>query len=126
VNVFFKFLGTVIAGISLTRMQETVLGVVLPIVLLAIFEIVYRNKPYKVEIVEEGNETPADDDMASHGRRQGTLAIKTVAYALLGVGAMIFVLGILASHGRTSVLGISLLIILLGVFLLWMPGKKNK
>src|SRR5690606_9149079 len=51
VNVFFKFISPVVLGISLDRMQETVLGVSLPIALLAIFEVVYRNTPYRVPVV---------------------------------------------------------------------------
>jgi len=122
VNVFFKFLGPAVLDVSLTRMQETVLGVVLPIVLLAVFEVIYRKKPYRVSVTAK-TDASVEQEVASHGERQGTLAIRTVAYALLGVGAMIFILGILAPYGKASVLGISVLIVLLGGLLRWMSSK---
>jgi len=123
VNVFFKFLGPAVLDVSLTRMQETVLGVVLPIVLLAVFEVIYRKKPYRVSATAK-TDASVEQEVASHGERQGTLAIRTVAYALLGVGAMIFILGILAPYGKASVLGISVLIVLLGGLLRWMSSKR--
>ncbi|MGK6350119.1 sodium:solute symporter family protein [Parapedobacter sp. DT-150] len=124
VNVSFKFLAPSLLDMTLTRMQETVLGVSLPIVLLAIFEILYRNNPYRVPINTVPDETAATA-VRSHGKQQSAMAVKTVAFALLGVGLMIFVLGLMAGHGRTSVLVISLLIITLGIGLLVMIRKKR-
>ncbi len=124
VNLCFKFLTPAVFNISLDRMQEMVLGVSLPILLLIVFEVVYRHKPYRVSVAVP-DDMPAGDNPA-HGKRQSALAIKTVAFALLGVGLMIFVLGILAAHGQTAVLGISLLIILLGAGLLLSLRQRKR
>src|SRR5690606_32556762 len=105
-------------------MQETVLGVALPIVLLAIFEVVYRKMPYRVPEVVVVHDASVVDEQA-HGKRQSALAIKTVAYALLGVGLIIFVLGLLATHGRSAVLSISMAIVLLGAGLLLSLRNKH-
>ena len=122
VNAFFKFLGPVVLDMSLTRMQETVLGVTLPIVLLAIFEIVYRKNPYRVaepEVMSTTMETSEEEaEEQVHGAKQSRLAIRTVAFALLGVGTMILILGLLAESGRGSVVSVAGAIILLSVLLL--------
>jgi SSS family transporter len=124
VNVFFKFLAPSVLGYGLNRMQETVLGVVLPLVLLAMFELLYRKQPYRVI---EVTEIPGLGDTAAEieGTRQSNLAIRTVAYALLGVGLMIFVLGLLAASGKAAVLVISLLIVVLGGFLWRYSGRAR-
>src|SRR5690606_39615254 len=51
VNIFFKFISPALLGLSLDRMQETVLGVSLPVVLLAIFEVAFRKTPYRAPAV---------------------------------------------------------------------------
>src|SRR5690606_9114624 len=105
VNAFFKFLGPVVLDVGLTRMQETVLGVALPIVVLAVFELIYRKRPYRIaEAVTAAPAGPSETTAQAHGAQQSRLAIRTVAYALLGVGTMIFVLGLMAESGRWSVL----------------------
>ena len=119
VNVFFKFLGPAVLDVSLTRMQETVLGVVLPIVLLAVFEVIYRKTPYQVQEMNSTATTPPEDAAEqAHGAQQSRLAIRTVAYALLGVGTMILVLGLMAEGGRWSVLSVAGAILVTSVLLL--------
>jgi len=117
--VFFKFLGPAVLDVSLTRMQETVLGVVLPIVLLAVFEVIYRKTPYQVQEMNSTATTPPEDAAEqAHGAQQSRLAIRTVAYALLGVGTMILVLGLMAEGGRWSVLSVAGAILVTSVLLL--------
>jgi len=125
VNLCFKLVTPAAFNISLDRMQEMVLGVSLPILLLIAFEVMYRHKPYRVSEVAVPADMPAGDD-PTHGKRQSALAIKTVAFALLGVGLMIFVLGILATYGQIAVLVISLLIMLLGAVLLLSMRKRKR
>lgn len=117
VNVFFKFGAPALLNISLDRMQEMVLGVSLPIVLLAIFEVIYRKKPYKVPAVDAMVELEETAEKA-HGVKQSQLAIRTVAFALLGVGTMILVLGLMATSGRWSVVLVAGAILALGLLLI--------
>lgn len=126
VNIFFKFISPTVLEISLDRMQETVLGVFLPIVLLAIFEAVYRKTPYRVPVIATADESSADGDEALHGKLQGALAVRTIALALLGVGSLIFLLGLFATHGKAAVLVISLVIVILGVVLLWSSRRSRR
>src|SRR3546814_8954709 len=125
-SVFFKFIAPAVLEISLDRMQETVLGVSLPIVLLAIFEVAYRNTPYRVPVVASADERVADGEEALHGKLQGALAIKTIALALLGVGSLIFILGLFATHGKIAVLIIALVIVMLGVMLLLSSRRSQQ
>ncbi|MBK1440113.1 Na+:solute symporter [Parapedobacter sp. ISTM3] len=123
INVFFKFGAPPLLNVMLDRMQETVLGVSLPIMLLAIFEVVYRRRPYRIATSADAAADGAE--VASHGKQQSALAIKTVALALLGVGLMIMVLGLLAASGRPAVLTIAFMIVALGTCLLRMAYRKR-
>src|SRR5690606_11739468 len=53
VNLFFKFLAPSLLNIKLGRMEETVLGVFLPLVLLLLFELRYYRKP--ITVVEQSS-----------------------------------------------------------------------
>ena len=128
VNIFFKFISPALLGLSLDRMQETVLGVSLPVVLLAIFEVAFRKTPYRAPAVLADADVP-DDSEFLHGKLQGALAVKTIALALLAVGSLILVLGLLATHGKIAVCLIALVIIILGAMLLFSArrsARKNR
>ena len=125
VNIFFKFISPALLEFSLDRMQEMVLGVSLPIALLVVFEIVYRKTPYRVPAVAAGGESSIQGDGTAHGRLQGALAVKTIALSLLGVGSLIFILGLIASHGQAAVLIIASVIVMLGAALL-LSSRSNK
>jgi len=133
VNLFFKFLAPSLLNIKLGRMEETVLGVFLPLVLLLLFELRYYRKPITVvekssviEIgVEEEWERKYLETANQSGKQQSKAAIKTVGCALLGVGSMIFILGLISSIGRVSVLSVSGIIILLGLMCIY-PFKRTK
>lgn len=124
VNVFFKFVAPALLTITLNRMQEMVLGVALPIVLLVIFEVIYRKKPYQVtgalDTVAHAGEMATQTD----GAQQSRLAIRTVAFALLGVGVMILILGFMAITGKWSVISVAGAIVLLGTLLL-IPKQRR-
>ena len=64
-------------------MRETVLGVSLPILLLVLFEVVYSKKSYWVleDVLEEEGASAVDE--RAHGKCQSALAIKAVAFLLL-------------------------------------------
>lgn len=122
VNLFFKFGAPAVLGFSLDRMQEIVLGVSLPIALLLLFEIIYRHKPYHLLVVESP-EIPLTEHPIAHGKRQSVLAVRTIAFALLGVGVLILILGFLASYGQAAVIGVASAILLIG-FTLWIRARK--
>jgi len=126
VNIFFKFVSPDVLGIALDRMQETVLGVSLPIVLLAVFEVVYRNTPYRVPTATQADGAIPDGDQALHGELQGALATKTIAWALLGVGLLIFILGMFATDGWIAVSTVALIIIALGAALLVSSLRRQR
>ncbi len=117
VNVFFKFISPGLLGVGLGRMEETVLGVSLPILLLTIFELIYRKKPYRVaNLVQVVRAEDASQQV--QGAQQSQLAIKTVAFALIGVGIMILVLGLMAETGKWSVVSVAGAILVLGLVLI--------
>ncbi|MFC7526681.1 sodium:solute symporter family protein [Parapedobacter sp. GCM10030251] len=126
INLFFKFGAPLLFDVSLNRMQETVLGVSLPILLLAVFEVIYRNKAYRVPDVAVPDSARDTDTGSSRGKRQSALAAKTIAVTLLGVGLIIFVLGLFATRGKTIVLVTALAITLLGIGLLVSRPRQKR
>ncbi|MFC3197730.1 sodium:solute symporter family protein [Parapedobacter deserti] len=126
VNLFYKFGAPLLFDISLNRMQETVLGVSLPILLLVVFEVIYRNKAYRVPDVAVPDSSRDTDAGSSRGKRQSALATKTIGVTLLGVSLIIFVLGLFATHGRTIVLATSLATTLLGTGLLVSRPRQKR
>src|SRR5690606_20882146 len=102
VNLFFKFLAPGLLDIKLNRMEETVLGVTLPLLLLLFFELRYHRKDYRIPSNED-TVGQADPESIAHGNQQSNMAMKTVGYALLGVGIMILILGLISPTGKLSV-----------------------
>ncbi|NGM61489.1 Na+:solute symporter [Sphingobacterium sp. SGG-5] len=131
INLFFKFLAPSLLNITLGRMAETVLGVFLPLALLLFFELFHRKKVEVLVTTEsdgsESETTPADIELEAEAlaatNQQSKMAIRTVGYALLGVGSMIFILGLVSSIGRISVLSVSGVIIILGLLAVYRSRK---
>lgn len=123
VNLFFKFLAPVVMGVSLDRTQEMVLGVSLPLLLLIIFEVWYAIRGQKsVQVYRLPELTPDDNDM---GAVKNKLAVRVIAITLLCTGAMILVLGIIASSGKLPVILVSLIILVFSGYLL-RRGYSNR
>lgn len=138
VNLFFKFLSPALLGIRLDRTEEMVLGVSLPLLLLLFFEGWYAMRPVPApagpmtgSLVPETSgkqgtpvnpAPPAGDPGTGGGNRQ---ALKVLGIALLCTGALIFVLGILAPHGRLPVLLVASVILLFSMYLLRKAKKER-
>ena len=132
VNLFFKFLAPSLLGISLGRMEETVLGVFLPLGILLCFEVVNKNSHHALDldVVQMNTREDAqieieDTKLADSGSQQSRAAIRTVGVALLGVGLMIFILGLFSQIGRISVLTVAVTILILGLLCVFpIKGKR--
>src|SRR5690606_3255661 len=130
VNLFFKFLAPELLNISLGRMGETVLGVFLPLALLLFFELFNRKKQFpnhlEIPVDEIAVDTENQEVIESNtSNQQSKAAIRTVGYALLGVGSMIFILGLISSVGRISVLSVSSVILALGSWAVFVAREKK-
>src|SRR5690606_40059917 len=88
--------------------------------------LVYRNTPYRVPTATQADGAIPDGDQALHGELQGALATKTIAWALLGVGLLIFILGMFATDGWIAVSTVALIIIALGAALLVSSLRRQR
>lgn len=133
VNLFFKVLSPVLIGLKLSRTVETVMGVGLPLILLAMFEAYYqwRNQYAEQALAMEkrasGNKSsgyhPHDHKEA---QRQNAFGVRVIVMASAAVGLGIVVLGFLSERGfvTSSVGGIILAIAFWGLWKIAMAKKR--
>ncbi len=125
INVVFKFATPYLLDFSLTRTQEMTIGVVVPILVLLIFELKYffaqkenpdynRYQEFKTRQAEETLEQVDSGSQNKHGR-------KVISLGVIGTGVLIIAIGIFAVTGRFLVLGAGVIIITVGLFV-----KLNK
>ncbi|WP_257668901.1 sodium:solute symporter family protein [Parapedobacter tibetensis] len=115
VNLFFKFLSPSVLRFGLDRTQEMVLGVLLPVGLLALFEVIYAwKKPQSMVVQALPVDSPATESAAVENRQsalQNKRALRVIAYALLLTGVTMLGLGVMATTGRTIMISIALLLL---------------
>ena len=108
-NLFFKLgLGQTIGIESLNRSTEMLLGILYPVVLMIILELVFRkisadapSIPISVAI-HDTSETDLDSDSNKHKYSQTVISL-----AILAIGFLVFFLGLVSDTGKiiTSILG---------------------
>jgi solute:Na+ symporter, SSS family len=121
INLFVKFIAPSLFGISLTRANEMILGVALPIVLLIVFEII--NKVKGVKYVPEV-EVEAEEDITVEAAKANTHGVKIMSIGIIAVAVLLAFLGIIADSSRTLIIGVALVILALGV-VMYLKNKKN-
>ncbi|UOE46227.1 Na+:solute symporter [Mucilaginibacter sp. SMC90] len=118
-GLFFKTIAPALFNFSLSRTVETVVGVGLPVLLLAIVELMARaaNKigPDFIRAAEmpEATERALSGDAA----RQNVFGVKVIAVSMAVVGAGIMTLGIIATSASAMALGVGAFIIFLAVWI---------
>lgn len=117
VSLFFKVLGPSVAGITLSRTMETVVGVGFPLLLLCLFEVyAYFSQldiPYLV--------IAPDGATAFNNReaiKQNIFGIRVIALSTGFVGLGITILGAIAENGRVAfITGIVIMLIAVAVLI---------
>lgn len=129
INLFLKFITPWLLNFSLNRAEEMLTGVLIPIIILSIFEVYYRvgsplNHPISgSDAIPEGVSTETGNDGASN---QNRFAIKVLGIGLLLTGLLISILGIAAPVGKVIVLTVGVVIVLIGGFLMVRGSKKEE
>lgn len=120
VNALFKFI-TPLAGFSLDRAGEMLVGVLVPALLLAGYEL-YRTWRPAAEIpmlVKEPVETSGDDGAANN-----RFSVRVIGIGAILAGGFVAVLGALADEHRLIPLGMGLLLLAIGITA-FIYGKKK-
>lgn len=133
VNAFFKFIMPMF-GHSLTRTEETLIGVSLPLILLIIFETYFalkkRSDPryfnYQIQkqqqISAQIEETPADVEVET---KNNAYSLRVIGYAIAASGLIISIIGLIAPTGKYVIIPIAALLLILGISIV-KRNVKNK
>lgn len=130
VNLFFKFVTPSLFGLSLDRTGETVLGVSLPIVLLALYELMakfrgvvscpqYDDYVATRKGVNVRDKAPEEPDNG----KDNAFSVKIIGLGISVSGALICLIGALSRGSASVVCPIGGLLFVLGTFL-YLKGKK--
>ena len=113
INCFFKFLSPLLLGFSLDRAEEMLVGVMVPLGILGIFEILLPSR--KTQTAATGQVEPTTE---SHSNSQNILALKVMGITLISTGLLIIGLGIFTPTSQIIVIFTGLVVTTLGLLLL--------
>ncbi len=125
INAFFKFFAPDLIDVTLGRAMEMVVGMGIPIVLLAILEIYFmQTKSSTIEFdnyvkIASAKEDTSDDEEDAKGNKKGT---RVIGIGVASTGVLILILSFLAEDAKYLVGGMGLAILLLGIYII----KKSK
>lgn len=122
INSVFKFI-TPVFGFALDRTWEMIVGVSVPVVLLAIYEIYARcfkgQDPSYIKYKEWEKERALSNDRDATCNDFGKKVIRT---GVCVVGVMVLILGTIANHDRLLIVISGIILLMVGV----LPGLKRK
>lgn len=125
INLVFKFITPTLLGLYLDRAAEMLVGVFVPIGILALFEVYYAFTQDTLPA------TPEPTDGANHkaidleSSQQNLFALKVLGLALVATSLLIGVLGLLVEDTPVIVLVVAFVILLVGLALRYL-SKRNR
>ncbi|XPF95776.1 sodium:solute symporter family protein [Colwellia sp. RE-S-Sl-9] len=130
VNGFFKFVSPTLLSLSLDRAQEMMLGVGLPMVILAVFELILRARkkqaPLYQAYIEATEVRTAAAEFVSNEQHQSDNAkgIKVIGFGITAIGAIMLSLAIIADKGQLVVAIMGAIILALGAIIFYVCREK--
>jgi SSS family solute:Na+ symporter len=134
ISLGFKFLYPELTGNSLSRAAEMVVGVIVPVSVIALFEIGLwlKKSPatdfenyqgYLLSKTSSETNTPESDDLTEQENKFGK---RMIAIGILVTGLIIGVLGLMAENGRIYVIGMAVILLTIGgrIYLKARTSKK--
>lgn len=118
INIFFKFLSPVLLTFSLSRSEEMLVGVFVPLLLLLFFEFFPTGSRKAIQPVDT---TGVRISAVSENR----YAIRILGYAVFLTGILIILLGLGASAVRSWVISVGVIITVLGTLLFGNARNSN-
>jgi SSS family solute:Na+ symporter len=120
VNLFFKTLAPLLLDFKLSRGMETIVGVGLPLLLLAAYELWARSKHviadeytiYKLSRDQrKQNAVEMDPEEALEIEKQNRFGLQVIAAALLFTAVMLFILSFLTTDGKLVTAGVAVVVL---------------
>lgn len=132
VNFLFKFILPVTNDFSLTRSQEMMVGVLVPVAVLLAFEIRYRlagseNAQYEHYVAARLQRHPAASEQEhAAGLEANRYGRRIIGIGVLAIGLMIGLLGVLADQANTLIFTTGVVIATISLVVIpkpWFAGK---
>lgn len=135
INLFFKILAPILFHLKLNRGEEMLLGIGIPLLLLTLNEwglnkaesVDYQSyKKYKASKLDGGTEqilgSVVDNLEAEMAQKQNRFGLKVIAFSLVFVAFILFILSFLTTIGKGLTASIALVILLAS----WIPFSQSK
>ena len=121
INAFFKFLAPQLLDIQLDRTAEMMLGVGLPVSLLALIEIYSSIKKTEPQAyLDYQNQIKAQESTAVlHDEAGNKRGAKVIGLGVVATGLLVFPLSFMAATGAFLVAGMGVLVLVLGTFIIY-------
>lgn len=129
VSLFFKIFSSDLLGIKLNRTLETSIGVGLPILILALFEMIYwlNGQERNNSILLSSDKNQGQKEQVSNhesANQQNKFGVRIIGFSIGFVGVGIVILGIIANYNIPAiVVGISVLLISIPI---WLSSNRIK
>ncbi|MFA6087758.1 sodium:solute symporter family protein [Mucilaginibacter sp.] len=109
ISLFFKLLAPGLLGIKLSRVWETALGVCIPLIILAVTELVNKAQPVPLEIAsfdqsDKSQTKTSSGEIHEQAQQQNIFGIKVIAISIGIVGVGVFILGTIAHQGSVAMI----------------------
>lgn len=134
INLFFKIVAPDLIDLKLTRTMETVLGMGIPMLILLIFEIVYKSRGFVSSRAIEMKNAHAltkqveafDEEEHQAAEKQNMFGVRVIAISMSVVGAGIVYLGLVAPNFSTIIAAVGALILVVALAIGIATKKRNK
>lgn len=133
VNLVFKIIMPLIDGEKLSRANEMLLGVLLPFLMLLVYEIVIRRRislsaDYEHYLVYKADKKRAaatiDDEEKEMIQKQNVFGLKMISFSLLFMSVLLLLLAFITSKGSGLVVTIAI-VIMLGAAIPWRASRRK-
>lgn len=133
INLLFKMILPLINGYKLSRANEMLLGVLLPLVMLVIYELwvkrkIATSKDYNEYLAYKSARKAAavqiDEEERLAIKRQNVFGLKMISFSLVFMSVLMLVLAFITSKGTGLVVGIAIAI-MLGAIIPWRASKRS-
>lgn len=132
VNLLFKMIIPLMNGYKLSRANEMLLGVLLPLLLLIIYELLVSrsikvSKDYKNYLIYKANKKEAaisiDEEERQAIKKQNVFGLKMIAFSLLFMAVLLLILAFITSKASGLVIGIAI-VIMMGAIIPWRASRR--
>jgi uncharacterized membrane protein YfhO len=122
ISLGFKFIYPAISGNSLSRASEMVLGVLVPVSIIAIFELWLRlkNRPatefekYQHYLSEKASIALDTPDTTASSADENKFGKRMISIGILSTAMIIGFVGLMATSGKMYVLSVAFILLLIG------------